>query len=62
MAAPVVTGVIALMLSEARAKGKDLNANDIRSLLTDNARPKGTGWNERYGFGRVDAKAVIEKV
>jgi hypothetical protein len=43
MAAPVVTGVIALMLSEARAKGKDLNANDIRSLLTDNARPKGTG-------------------
>ena len=62
MAAPVVTGVVALMLSEARAQGKNLDIAEIRSVLTGTARTNATGWDERYGFGRVDAKAVINKV
>lgn len=64
MAAPAVTGVVALMLAEARSLNKDLTADQIRDILAKSARlsPPGIAWDDRYGMGRVDASASIQKV
>lgn len=65
MAAPAVTGVVALMLSEAVARGASLTADQIRDLLIGSARrnpPSGTAWESRFGNGRVSASASIAKV
>ena len=65
MAAPAVTGVVALALAEARAAGKDLPVEEIRRILMETARqqpPNTAGaWDPRYGLGRVDAHAVIDE-
>ncbi len=64
MAAPAVAGVIALMLAEARSLHKDLTIKQIHDILAKTARSSspGTGWNNRYGVGRVDANAAVEAV
>jgi len=64
MAAPAVTGVVALILAEARSLNKDLTVEQIRDILTKTARlsPPNTAWNDRYGMGRVDASASVQKV
>lgn len=64
MAAPAVTGVVALMLAEAHSLHKDLSIKQIHDILSKTARPSspGTGWNDRYGVGRVDASAAVEAV
>jgi subtilisin family serine protease len=64
MAAPVVAGVVALMLAEAEALGMKLPVSTIRNLLQITARknPPDSVWDERYGWGRVDAKAAVEAV
>lgn len=65
MAAPTVTGVVALMLSEARAQRLSLNNDQIRSILERTARtnpPRQLGWDHRYGNGRVDAQAAVAAV
>lgn len=62
MAAPAVTGVVALLLAEARARGQDLSSDAIRSRLIDTARsdpPDGEGWDDRYGNGRVHAAGAV---
>ncbi|OMF77885.1 peptidase S8 [Paenibacillus peoriae] len=65
MAAPAVTGVIALMLAEAKARGLTLTVDQIRSILKQTARPHPPateGWHDRYGYGRIDAKAAVEAI
>jgi len=65
MAAPAVAGVVALMLAEARARGLDLDAATVRQIITDTARtnpPAGSGWDPRYGHGRVDAADAVRAV
>lgn len=65
MAAPAVTGLVALVLAEAKARNLRLTSSQIRSILTSTARrnpPMGTAWDSRYGFGRVDAAAAVQKV
>lgn len=65
MAAPAACGIIALMLSEAQARGIALSTDQIRDILIKTARltpPLRAGWNARYGNGRIDAKAAIEQV
>ncbi|MBD8076944.1 S8 family peptidase [Bacillus thuringiensis] len=65
MAAPAVTGVIALMLAEAKAHNLSLSIEQIRNILKETARhtlENQTGWDNRYGYGRIDAKAAIERV
>jgi subtilisin family serine protease len=65
MAAPAVTGVVALCLAEAAARGLSLDAAGIRDILTSTARhdpPAGPGWDDRYGHGRVDAAAALRAV
>jgi subtilisin family serine protease len=64
MAAPAVTGVVALILAEAHSRNKDLTVDQIRDILVKTARsnPPSTVWNDRYGMGRVDASASVQKV
>lgn len=73
MAAPVVTGVVALMLAQATSRGIPLSAKDIRDILIRTARkdPPTVGgewdpdfgfWHPRYGFGRVSATGAVAAV
>jgi subtilisin family serine protease len=64
MAAPVVTGVITLILAEAHSLNKDLTIEQIRDILAKTARlnPPDGVWNDRYGIGRVNANASVQKV
>jgi subtilisin family serine protease len=65
MASPAVTGVVALVLAEARARGLSLSVAQIRQVLIQTARknpPPGPGWDKRYGHGRVSATAAVQAV
>jgi hypothetical protein len=62
MAAPAVAGIVALVLGEARSRSLDLSAEDIRNIVIASARrspPEGTGWEDRFGHGRIDAAAAV---
>ena len=62
MAAPAVTGVVALILAEARSLNKSLTVEQIRDILAKTARlsPPDTAWHDRYGMGRVDASSAVQ--
>jgi subtilisin family serine protease len=73
MSAPAVTGVVALMLAEAKSKRLSLSVDKIRDILIKTARrnpPSVSGdtdseygaWHPRYGFGRVSAGAAVAAV
>lgn len=65
MAAPAVTGIIALMLGQARAQGITLSTSQIRAVLTRTARrnpPSGNAWDPRYGLGRISASKIVQDV
>jgi subtilisin family serine protease len=65
MAAPAVTGTVALVLAEAHARGRSLPSAAIRSIVRNAARrspPAGADWDSRYGMGRIDAKSAIVEV
>ncbi|CQR54365.1 S8 family serine peptidase [Paenibacillus riograndensis] len=65
MAAPVVTGVIALMLAEAVKYDLKLSIDEIRRLLFSTTKrnpPAEQGWNNQYGNGRVNAVAAVKSV
>lgn len=66
-AAPYAAGIAALLLS----RNPDLRANDIRSIMQNTAEKVGgnvgataytTGFNQFYGFGRVNASTAVEAV
>jgi subtilisin family serine protease len=64
MAAPTVTGAIALMLAEARARGRSFTIDEIRGAVTETARsnpPNGGLWDPRYGFGRITAAQLVKR-
>jgi subtilisin family serine protease len=61
MAAPAVTGVVALAFAEARAHKVDLPIDLLRQILEWSARGT-TAWDARYGAGRIDARAVVAEV
>lgn len=62
MAAPVITGVVALMLQNK----KTLTPDQIRNILAAAAKVDphvGTvGWNPTFGHGKVDIKKVIDSI
>ncbi|SCC37459.1 S8 family peptidase [Bacillus thuringiensis] len=65
MSAPAVTGVIALILAEAQSKGINLTIDQLRDILMKTARknpPEGERWNDRYGWGRIDASKAVEEI
>ncbi len=64
MSAPAVTGVVALMLSEARQLGRKLTTAEVRDILAATARkdPPALPWHPRYGTGRVSAAAAVATV
>ncbi|PZD94943.1 peptidase S8 [Paenibacillus sambharensis] len=65
MASPAITGVVALILAEANAQGIKLSIDQTREIVDKAARknpPNASAWDERYGFGRIDAKAAIEAI
>ena len=65
MAAPAVTGAVALMLAAAAAKKKSLTIDEIRAAITETPRaepPVAGAWDPRYGFGRVSAAGLVGRV
>lgn len=64
MAAPAVTGVIALLLSEAEERNISLSSSDIRDILISSSEnvPSGEQWDNRYGFGMLRADDAINSV
>lgn len=55
-AAPVVSGIVALM----RAANPGLGASQIESILATTAVDRGTaGYDTQYGWGRIDAAAAV---
>lgn len=59
MAAPHVTGTVALLM---HAAGRVLTCDEIRGALRNTARTspqQQTGWHPRYGEGRIDATAAV---
>ena len=62
MAAPAVTGMVALLLAAANARGMKLGIARIRELLINTVRPNPPlpgAWDSRYGFGRISAAGAI---
>jgi subtilisin family serine protease len=57
MAAPAVTGLVALMLAEARRKGERLDIDTLRAQLVAGVNGDGQ-WDPQLGFGRASAKSV----
>lgn len=65
MASPAITGIVALILSEAKARGVDLPIEKIRDIVLLCARdnpPEASAWDPRYGAGRIDAATAVEAV
>jgi subtilisin family serine protease len=59
MAAPHVTGLVALLMQAAHGP---LSVKQIRDAVIGRARrtpPPGDGWSSRYGQGRIDAVAIL---
>jgi len=55
MAAPQVAGTVALMLG----LHPDLTPGDVRERLRQSTLPLGSGWNERTGYGLLQADAAL---
>jgi hypothetical protein len=63
MAAPHVTGMVALLM---QAAGRPLSIGEIRNAVISSARSSLTdsaAWNSRYGYGRIDTvKTILTQV
>lgn len=60
MAAPAVTGLVALMLAKAHKEGKKLTIADIRTRLKAGVKPGAgpAGWDPQRGDGRAGSGAI----
>lgn len=69
-AAPVVSGVVGLILHEAKFQNKSLGWRDVKIIIAKSAeKPSGVTWqptdigfNDDYGFGIVNAKNAVALV
>jgi subtilisin family serine protease len=66
MAAPAVSGLIALVYAEAQRQGRDLSIAELRDRLIGDALldpPSGPAgrWDERYGSGRACAQSIVDR-
>jgi subtilisin family serine protease len=64
MAAPAVTGAIAVYLAEAYARGITPTIDQIRETVIKSARmsPPDQVWNNRFGWGRISVKQMIDSL
>jgi subtilisin family serine protease len=64
MATPAVTGVVALVLAQAKAEGRSLTIDQIRAAVMGTARknPPAQPWDNRYGTGRIWAPGAVAAV
>jgi subtilisin family serine protease len=62
MAAPMVTGALAVMLAEAHRQGRQLVSEALRPTLVGAARPPAgaSGWDARYGRGRLSLDRLLQ--
>jgi subtilisin family serine protease len=60
MAAPMVTGAVALALSHRHKTGHQLNAKQIRAVILRTAANFSRVHNEGFGFGRLNASAFFD--
>ncbi|PDT44745.1 peptidase S8/S53 subtilisin kexin sedolisin [Sinorhizobium fredii] len=61
MAAPAVTGLVALVYAQAAQSGSSIPIDGLRSRLMDTTVPGeagNNGWHPRYGFGRAIGQAI----
>ncbi|HSV58357.1 MAG TPA: S8 family serine peptidase, partial [Variovorax sp.] len=58
MAAPAVTGLIALMLAKARKERTSLSIEQIRAKLQEGVKGGASGWDPQLGAGRASGKAI----
>ncbi|MGI8683641.1 MAG: S8 family serine peptidase [Acidimicrobiales bacterium] len=64
MAAPAVTGAIALLLAEAKARKVSLTVDEIRAAVIETVQgnpPDAGAWDPRYGFGRISAAGMVPR-
>jgi subtilisin family serine protease len=64
MAAPAVTGSVALLLAEAAGRGSALAVDVLRQHVNRTARtdppaPNAERWDPRFGHGRVSATGLV---
>ncbi|THU40449.1 peptidase S8 [Niastella caeni] len=61
MAAPAVTGCIALLYAAAAAAGKKLTIDELRTIITKKGRlnPPDAAWDSRFGYGRIFVPDMI---
>jgi subtilisin family serine protease len=62
MAAPAVTGLVALMLAAAQKQNRSLTVAEIRNALINHVNQgqgAAVGWDPFYGFGRASAASVL---
>ncbi|NJM21942.1 MAG: S8 family peptidase [Richelia sp. RM1_1_1] len=65
MSAPMVTGIIALMLAEAQARNIELDIEQIRNILIQSAEnnpPEEPLQKMRYGYGPINLQTTISIV
>jgi major intracellular serine protease len=60
MATPVVSGVVALIISKYRAENKSLTVDEIKKLLYTTAVDVGSkGWDNRSGWGIINPMSIF---
>jgi subtilisin family serine protease len=61
MAAPAVTGSVALVFAAAAANNKSLTIDQLRNIITKKGRtaPPAAVWDPRFGYGRIFVPDMI---
>jgi subtilisin family serine protease len=63
MATPVVSGVVALILSKYKAENKNLSVDEVKKMLYTTAIDVGNnGWDSHSGWGIINPESIFGEV